>query len=75
MHTWDLSIYYHHCPQCGRILESRGAFAYRLGAYKKNVKCSRCGHPFVATKPVRPRLGPLFGEPSPAEMDWESREF
>jgi len=71
-HTWDLVLHYHCCPQCGKILESRDDYQYRLGCYQKELQCERCHLEFTVTKSTHPTFGPLIGEPHPPEMDWGS---
>jgi len=70
IHTWDIVIEYFQCPRCGYILESRERYEYRLGKYQKSIECERCHHEFVVTKQTQPSFGPLLGEPSPHEMEW-----
>lgn len=69
-HTWDLIVYYHRCPSCGFIMESRQAFEYRLGKLQKDLECPRCHNPYTVTKVVKPSAGPFFGEGDPAEITW-----
>lgn len=69
-HTWDLTLDYHRCPQCGFIIESRDSYQYRLGAWIKDLQCERCGHTFSLQKDRKPSFGPLFGDPQPKEMEW-----
>jgi uncharacterized C2H2 Zn-finger protein len=68
-HTWDLSLHYYRCPECGFIIEDRQAYLYRMGRYEKEVVCPRCGHSFISKKPLS-TIGPIFGTPQPVEMDW-----
>ncbi|MEC7838870.1 MAG: hypothetical protein VX777_02385 [Chlamydiota bacterium] len=69
-HTWNLTVHYHKCPECGYIIESREDYFYRLGKYIKNVECDRCKHAFTLQKRVKPKVGPLFGEGDTVEMEW-----
>lgn len=69
-HTWDLNWDYQRCPKCGYILENREKYIYRLGKYQKDLECPRCKQLFTVTKPTKPRLGPLIGDPQPTEVDW-----
>lgn len=70
-HTWDLEIRYHRCPQCGFIIESREKGVLRNGNYEKELKCSRCLNSFVDIQATKPGFGPIFGEPTKAEVNWE----
>lgn len=70
LHTWDLILQYHRCPNCWAIIESREDFHYRLGSWVKEVACMRCGYVFELTKARKPSFGPLIGDPQPFEMDW-----
>lgn len=69
-HTWDLIYHYHRCPKCGKVIESREDFVYRLGKYQKEVVCERCQFRFLVTKERAPTIGPLIGDPQPAETEW-----
>lgn len=69
-HTWKRSLYYHRCPACGYIFESRQDFEYRLGAYQKDLHCPRCQQAYTLTKIVKPQAGPFFGEAEGAEITW-----
>lgn len=69
-HTWDLILHYHRCPQCGRIIESRDDYIYRLGKYVKELQCPFCQKQFTVTKPTKPHFGPIFGEDDVVEWDW-----
>jgi hypothetical protein len=69
-HTWDLILQYHRCPKCGKIIESRENYTYRLGKYIKELQCTNCKENFTLTKPTKPIFGPFFGEPEVAEWDW-----
>ena len=60
-HTWNITIQYHRCPQCGKIIESREDYIYRLGKYEKTLRCERCKHLFKIIKPHRTKFGPLWG--------------
>ena len=69
-HTWDLSLHYHLCQNCGAIIESRENFHYRNGAWTKKVPCNRCSNSFLVKKKQELRFGPLLGEPQPPEWKW-----
>ena len=71
-HTWDLTLHYHSCPQCSKIIESRETYHYQLGSWIKNVHCVHCGKDFTFTKNRQPSLGPLIGPPQPTEFDWDT---
>jgi len=72
LHTWDMVWHYHRCPKCGKIIESREEYQYRMGKYMKDIVCPYCQHAFALEKFVRPRPAPLFGDPQPVEWDWKS---
>lgn len=59
-HTWTIEHYYHRCPECGYILESRDNYRYQLGKFIKDLECPRCSHAFTEIK-ERDRIGPIFG--------------
>lgn len=69
-HTWELNLYYHECPECGRIIESRKDFSLISGKYVKVLKCPSCNHRFILEKPGKRPFGPVFGKPSKPEFDW-----
>lgn len=71
-HTWDLVLKYHRCPKCGFIIESREDYTHRLGAWIKDLTCSRCGEHFSLEKNTKPTFGPLIGTPQPPEIDWST---
>lgn len=73
-HTWDVIVHYHCCPRCGFVMENREDYEYRFGKYEKDLECERCHHQFTESKKVRPGFGPVFGEPTPVEWDWESEK-
>jgi NAD-dependent dihydropyrimidine dehydrogenase PreA subunit len=58
-HTWDMIINYHQCPKCGKIVENRNQYEYRLSHYELDLVCDRCQHHFTKTK--RATFGPLLG--------------
>lgn len=70
-HTWDLTVHYHSCPQCQKIIENRESYTYRLGSYIKDVECGRCGHAFTLKKRAKFSIGPFFGDGSTTEVEWE----
>lgn len=72
-HTWDLSLDYCCCPDCGYIFENREQYIYRMGQYVKELECPRCSHEFVLKKNIKPRIGPFFGEGERVEMEWGER--
>jgi hypothetical protein len=74
-HTWNITIKYHQCPKCGLIIESRDDYKYQMGKYTKNVHCSRCKNDFTLLKNTIPQCGPLFGEPTSIEWDWENKKI
>jgi len=49
-HTWEIILYYHRCPKCGFIFESREDYQYRLGLYQKDLECPKCHHQYTVTK-------------------------
>jgi endogenous inhibitor of DNA gyrase (YacG/DUF329 family) len=70
-HTWELNLYYHQCPACGHIIESRKDFSLILKKYVKELKCPSCNHQFTLEKKTDKRpFGPIFGKPSKPEFDW-----
>ena len=80
-HTWDLTITYHRCSQCGYILENRDIYQYRKESeykdkegYYKDLECPRCHHKWTAKKPARSTIGPFLGEPEPVEIDWSEHK-
>lgn len=70
-HTWDLTVHYHRCPECGYIFESRDKYFYRLGTYIKELQCCRCHNHFTIRQNAGLRVGPFFGEGAPAEVEWK----
>ena len=70
-HTWDLYLRYHACPRCRHILESRQNYTYQLGRYYKNLTCPQCGLTWREEKKSPGPVGPLFGNPSKPEFNWE----
>lgn len=73
-HTWELYLYYHRCPKCGYIIESRQNFDDRFGKRVKELLCSRCQARFSVIKTERPTFGPFTGDRQPIEMDWETEQ-
>lgn len=70
-HTWELNLYYHKCPKCGKIIECRKDYVYTEGHYIKELQCPRCHHCFSLTKEKTERpIGPIFGKPPKPEFDW-----
>lgn len=61
-HDWDISVHYHRCERCGKIMESRDEYVQRLGNWYKDLSCPSCHYHFTVTKTVAPSLGPLFGK-------------
>ena len=53
IHTWDLVLKYHECPQCGNIIESRQDYYLEGKKYVKQLVCPRCQNEFRVTKPIR----------------------
>lgn len=61
-HSWDMTVYYHRCPECGYIFESRQGYSDILGDYLKEETCPRCEKEFQLKKIKRPSFGPLLGK-------------
>ena len=59
-HTWDIFLYYHACPKCGKVFENRENYEYCLGKYQKELECCRCRYRFTETKMTRHTFGSLF---------------
>ncbi|MCB1119557.1 MAG: hypothetical protein KDK65_06320 [Chlamydiia bacterium] len=72
-HTFPIHIHYHRCPDCGKILENRHDWDYRLGYYLKDLTCSYCHHSWTEEKGGHFRLGPLFTQPKTAAFDWSRK--
>lgn len=69
-HTWDMHLWYHCCPECGYVFESRQGFEYILGKYQKEEECPRCYDRFMIVKERAVTFGPLIGDPQPIETEW-----
>ncbi len=70
IHTWDMHLEYHRCPECGHVFESRQGYDYILGKYQKEEECPRCYDRFMITKKRSVSFGPLIGDPQPVETEW-----
>ena len=70
-HTWDISLAYHGCPECGYIIESRKAFKRSLKSLKKQISCPRCHHTFTLEKPLPHSFGPLLDGATNTEFTWD----
>lgn len=74
IHTWEAPLSYHLCPSCKKIFENREKYNYEFGKYIKNLECPFCKNLFKIKKNGKPSIGPIFGEASPIEMEWENYE-
>jgi DNA-directed RNA polymerase subunit RPC12/RpoP len=59
-HTYDIYLAYHGCPECGKIVESRAPYEYRMGVREKELQCPRCSHEWTERCKKKVSLGPLL---------------
>lgn len=69
-HTWEMFLFYHRCPECGYVFESRKPFEEIMGKMEKKEHCPRCLKSFKIFKEREPSFGPLIGDPQPVETEW-----
>lgn len=65
-HSYDIFLRYHACPKCGKIVESRRNYKYRLGEREKELQCPRCSHKWTEKSFEKTRFAPLL---RPEELD------
>lgn len=59
-HSYDIYQRYHRCPKCGKIVESRKGYEYRMGKREKDLHCPRCSYEWTEKSPEKSRFGPFF---------------
>lgn len=69
-HTWNIDVHYARCPICGFINEVKGPLTYHDGKYEKEINCIKCDKLIQISKKLT-QIGPIFGDATPAEMEWE----
>ena len=60
-HTWDITIDYHRCSECGTIVENRKRYERRMDKWEVDVDCPRCDNSFTVVKREKQTFGPLTG--------------
>lgn len=69
-HTWDIIFYYHLCPSCSYVYESRQDYGFSRGKWCKEEECPRCSCRFLVEKKRKQGVFPLTQNGQPIEFEW-----